>query len=90
MPDSNFIFFVATKKTKKRKLDAALGTSYSMRSGGKSHQHKPLAGHASPVIAEALEDLFSSARLIRFEHRSGLAHSTPIEFILVLVEWRAP
>jgi hypothetical protein len=35
LPDSNVIFFVATKKTKQRKLGAALGMFCSGVAGGK-------------------------------------------------------
>ena len=43
----------------------ALGMFYSMRSGGKCQKGKPVTAYTSPVIPEALEDLYGSAQLIR-------------------------
>ena len=60
LPDSNVIFFLATKQTKQKKLGAALGMFYSMHSGGKYQQYKSLVVYPSLVSPEALEDLFSS------------------------------
>lgn len=45
---------------KKRKLGAALGRSCSGVAGGKCQRYEPLVVYISPVIPEALVDLYPS------------------------------